>query len=109
MAEKHFPLTNKALFNIGDIVTHKCQQYRAVIIDADPIFQASGHYNPKTSTKIHTVNENWYRLLIDDSSQETYVKESLLLLESSKMKINNPRVTHHLIYNNGGYKPKKSS
>lgn len=36
-----------AQFNIGDLVIHKHSRYRAIVVDVDPLFQASGRYNPQ--------------------------------------------------------------
>ena len=45
------PFTAKTIkvakFNIGDQVVHQHQGYRGIIIDIDPLFQASGRYNPQ--------------------------------------------------------------
>ncbi|TIE04003.1 DNA-binding protein, partial [Legionella pneumophila] len=38
-----------AKYNIGDLVIHKRIRYRAIVIDVDPIFQASGKYNPRAT------------------------------------------------------------
>ncbi|MCH9690135.1 MAG: heat shock protein HspQ [Gammaproteobacteria bacterium] len=85
-----------AKFNIGDVVLHKQQGYRAVIVDVDPIFQASGQYNPQASQRAFAHRNPWYRLLVDNSRQVTYVEESALLLElnleTKKNSINNPLI-----------------
>jgi heat shock protein HspQ len=103
MAMKSLEKMKVSKFNIGDLVTHKKQGYRAVIIDIDSLFQASGRYNP-LSTQYEFANKNlWYRLLVDESSQETYVKESLLNIDASQNAINNPLVAGHLTHINGEY------
>ncbi|MDF1677888.1 MAG: heat shock protein HspQ [Legionellaceae bacterium] len=81
-----------AKFNIGDVVLHKQQGYRAVIVDIDPLFQASGQYNPQAITRDFAHKNPWYRLLVDNSSQMTYVEESLLLAdpEAKKRPVENP-------------------
>lgn len=87
-------MTREAKFNLGDIVVHKQQGYRAVIVDIDPCFQASGRYNPQTYQRDFAHQNPWYRLLIDESSQMTYVEEPLLQadLENTPTKIKNPRI-----------------
>jgi len=92
-----------AKFNIGDVVVHHRQGYRAVIVDIDPLFQASGRYNPQADKRPFSTQNPWYRLLVDDSSQETYVEEPLLALDSCQLTINNPFVDRYLIYLNGEY------
>lgn len=85
-----------AKFNIGDIVVHNIQGYRAQIIDIDPLFQASGHYNPAAIRKGMAERKPWYRLLIDDSEQMTYVEECYLELDSQALPIQNPKVAAYL-------------
>ena len=93
----------QAKYNIGDIVLHKRQGYRAVVIDIDPLFQASGRYNPQASQRAFADKEPWYRLLVDDSNQMTYVEEHLLLLDPSQNHINNPSVHDYLELDKGQY------
>ena len=92
-----------AKFNIGDLVVHKRQGYRAVVIDVDPLFQASGRYNPQAIKRDFCTRNPWYRLLVDDSSQMTYVEECLLAYDSSLQWINNPKVGHYLEEGQSGY------
>ena len=81
-----------AKFNIGDVVLHKQQGYRAVIVDIDPLFQASGRYNPQAKKRAFAHQNPWYRLLVDKTSQMTYVEEPLLLPdpEAAKHPVDNP-------------------
>jgi heat shock protein HspQ len=75
-----------AKFNIGDIVLHKQLGYRAVIVDIDPLFQASGQYNPQAHQRTFAHQNPWYRLLVDQTSQMTYVEEPHLLLDAATQK-----------------------
>ncbi|HBI21615.1 MAG TPA: heat shock protein HspQ, partial [Legionella sp.] len=61
-------MDKKAKFNVGELVTHLRQGYRAVIVDIDPLFQASGQYNPQACKRDFSKNNPWYRLLVDGSS-----------------------------------------
>lgn len=92
-----------AKFNIGDIVRHSRQGYRAVIIDADPLFQASGHYNPQAASREFATRAPWYRLLVDGSSLITYVEECLLLPDTSGGLIDNPNISLYLERHDGQY------
>lgn len=92
-----------AKFNIGDLVIHKRIRYRAIIIDVDPIFQASGQYNPRANQYEFSTRNPWYRLLVDESSQMTYVEECLLIPDLSEQPINNPNLTSHLKEREGNY------
>lgn len=96
-------MDKEARFNIGDIVLHKKQGYRAVIIDIDPLFQASGRFNPQALKKGFADRKPWYRLLVDESTQMTYVEEQLLLPDASCHSINNPSVDDFLTLSHGEY------
>ena len=92
-----------AQFNIGDYVIHKQSRYRAIVIDVDPLFQASGHYNPQAIKREFATRNPWYRLLVDDSSQMTYVEECMLIADTSQLPINNPHINAYLKENKGHY------
>ncbi|MDP3562282.1 MAG: heat shock protein HspQ [Legionellaceae bacterium] len=94
----------RAKFNIGELVIHQRQGYRAVIIDADPLFQPSGRYNPQACKRDFSTQNPWYRLLVDGCSQETYVEEPLLAGDSSQLTINNPQVEDHLVLQKNKYR-----
>jgi heat shock protein HspQ len=92
-----------AKFNIGDLVVHKRQGYRAVVVDVDPLFQASGRYNPVAAKRDFAIRNPWYRLLVDESNQMTYVEECLLSFDPSRQIIDNPQVEHYLEIAPEGY------
>lgn len=85
-----------AKFNIGDFVIHKRIRYRAIVVDADPLFQASGQYNPQADKHEFATRNPWYRLLVDDSSQMTYVEENMLIADPHPHPINNPHLRQYL-------------
>lgn len=92
-----------AKFNIGDLVIHKRIRYRAIVVDIDPLFQASGSYNPQASQHEFATRNPWYRLLVDDSSQMTYVEENMLIADPSQQPINNPNINNYLREQGGSY------
>ncbi|WP_133129881.1 heat shock protein HspQ [Legionella yabuuchiae] len=96
-------MNKQARYNIGDLVIHKRQGYRAVVIDVDPLFQACGRYNPQAIKRGFETRDPWYRLLVDDSTQMTYVEEGLLLPDNSEQVINNPNVEAYLVVKKGQY------
>ncbi|GGI84895.1 heat shock protein HspQ [Legionella impletisoli] len=96
-------MDKQARYNIGDVVIHKRQGYRAVVIDVDPLFQASGRYNPQAIKRGFEERDPWYRLLVDESTQMTYVEERLLLPDESECVINNPNVEDYLVISKGHY------
>jgi heat shock protein HspQ len=96
-------MSRMAKFNIGDLVVHKRQGYRAVVIDVDPLFQASGRYNPQAIKRGFSERRPWYRLLVDHSSQMTYVEENLLVFDPNIESIDNPNVSYYLEQREGTY------
>lgn len=92
-----------AKFNIGDLVIHKRIRYRAIVVDVDPLFQASGAYNPQAEQHEFATRNPWYRLLVDDSSQMTYVEECLLIPDNNPKPINNPNIPNYLKGQEGDY------
>jgi len=92
-----------AKFNVGDLVIHKRIRYRAIVVDVDPLFQASGNYNPQAEKHEFATRNPWYRLLVDDSSQMTYVEECLLIADTNPKPINNPNIPNYLKGHEGNY------
>ncbi|MCR9191427.1 MAG: heat shock protein HspQ [Gammaproteobacteria bacterium] len=92
-----------AKFRIGDQVVHQQQGYRAVVIDIDPLFQASGRYNPHASKRTFATQHPWYRLLVDNSAQQTYVEEPLLIQDQDPQEISNPHINQFLVLQKGRY------
>ena len=90
-------------FNIGDVVIHKRIRYRAVVVDVDPLFQASGKYNPQADHHEFATRNPWYLLLVDESSQMTYVEECLLIPDTSQQPVNNPNIRNYLMEQEGNY------
>lgn len=96
-------MNGQAKFNIGDCVVHQQQNYRAVVIDVDPFFQACGRPNPQASKRAFTARHPWYRLLVDGSSQMTYVEECWLVRDSHNDWIDNPHLNQYLTAQKGRY------
>ncbi|WP_028388976.1 heat shock protein HspQ [Legionella fairfieldensis] len=92
-----------AKFNVGERVIHTGLGYRAVIIDIDPFFQASGRYNPQACKREFAIRNPWYRLLVDGSSQMTYVEECFLKKDPSQLTIDNPNIKQYLSEYQGNY------
>ena len=99
-----------AKFNVGERVIHIAMSYRAVIIDVDPFFQASGRPNPQACKREFAMRNPWYRLLVDGSSQMTYVEECLLKPDPSELAIDNPNIRRYLDLDEqqGNYHPNAS-
>lgn len=96
-------MKDRAKFNVGERVIHLKLGYRAVVIDVDPLFQASGRYNPQAYKREFATRNPWYRLLVDGSSQMTYVEECFLRTDPSELAIDNPQIKQYLNESQGGY------
>lgn len=101
-------MNKTAKFNIGDLVIHKRIRYRAVVVDIDPLFQASGNYNPQADKHEFATRNPWYRLLVDDSSQMTYVEENLLIADPEQHPIDNPNIANYLSGQEGSYRSSRA-
>jgi heat shock protein HspQ len=82
-------MKDTAKFNLGEHVIHINQGYSAVIVDVDPYFQASGRYNPQALKREFATRNPWYRLLVDNTSQLTYVEECLLKRDPRRSDLGN--------------------
>lgn len=98
-------MKDSAKFNVGERVIHIQHGYRAVIIDVDPLFQASGRVNPQAQKRAFATRNPWYRLLVDNSNQMTYVEECHLKRDPSPLAIHNPQVKNYLNEQEGNYHP----
>ncbi|MBA3536259.1 MAG: heat shock protein HspQ [Tatlockia sp.] len=98
-------MKDSAKFNVGERVIHIQHGYRAVIVDIDPLFQASGRINPQAHKREFATRNPWYRLLVDNSNQMTYVEECQLKRDPSQSTIDNPQVKKYLNEQAGKYHP----
>ena len=84
--------TVEALFSVGQVVTHTLFHYRGVIVDADPRFQGSEDWYLEVAQTRPPKDRPWYRVLVHNSRQETYVAERNLESDASGEPINHPMV-----------------
>ena len=64
-----------AMFEIGQIVHHRMFDYRGVVLDVDPNFQGGEEWYEKMARSSPPKDQPWYHLLVDNSSNTTYVAE----------------------------------
>ncbi len=84
----------KALrFQIGQIVRHKKFNYRGVVVDADLVFNLSEEWYQRIARSRPPKDQPWYRVLVADSRDETYVAERHLEPDESGAPIQHPRVS----------------
>jgi heat shock protein HspQ len=96
---------NTVKYAIGQVVRHNKQHYRGIIIDVDYSFQPQGVHSPIMIKRNIATEHPWYRVLVDNSNHITYVKETLLNVESNDEPICHPELTKYLKEHDGQYTP----
>ncbi len=83
------------LFRVGQIVHHLRYGYRGVVVGYDPTCQADdAWYTFQIQGKGHkpTKQQPWYHVLVDGSTNQTYVAEQNLESGDSSWPIDHPMV-----------------
>ncbi len=65
----------EARFAIGDLVNHKLFNYRGVVYDVDPQFALSEEWYETVARSRPPKDQPWYRVLVHNAINETYVAE----------------------------------
>ncbi len=101
--------TLKAGFNLGDIIIHREQKFRGVIVDVDADFQGSQDWYDQYTTNEPAKNAPWYHVLIDEESTMAYVSEQNIYVDSSNTEIDHPMVDDVFEdYKSGHYLPRQT-
>jgi heat shock protein HspQ len=96
---------NEAKFDLGQLVTHKLFDYRGVVVDIDPVFLGTDTWYEKMAKSMPPKDKPWYRVLVNNSLQETYVAEQNLQVDQSREGINHPQVKDYFDqFSDGHYK-----
>ena len=90
-------MTKKAIASIGQVVTHKVLNYRGVVYDVDPVFMLSDNCYKAVAKNRPPKNEPWYRILVHNSSKETYVAQRNLIVDDSGAPIEHPQVDRYFL------------
>ena len=80
----------QAKWNIGQLVHHKLFGYRGVIYDVDPEFMLTDEWYENVARSRPPKDEPWYRVLVDNELQETYVAQQNLEPAADLSPITNP-------------------
>ena len=88
-------MNDTARFSVGDIIHHKLFDYRGVIYDVDPQFMLSEEWYDQVARSRPPKDEPWYRVLVDNGDQETYVAEQNLEADTTGDPVIHP-LTHEL-------------
>ena len=93
-----------AKYNIGQLIKHKIFDYRGVIVDVDPVFQGSDEWYDEVAQSCPPKDKPWYKVLVHNSDQETYVAERNLDNDSSLEPVDHPLIEAYFKrFNDGHY------
>lgn len=84
-----------AKFYIGQIISHQRFNYRGVIVGIDAVFSHSESWYESMATSRPPKDKPWYNVLVDQSSQSTYVAERNLLITEDSRQIDHPFLGHY--------------
>lgn len=91
-------------FSVGELVHHRLFDYRGVIVDVDPDFQATEEWYEAVARSRPPKDRPWYHVLVDGSTQSTYVAERNLEPDTSREPISHPMLEHFFSsFENGRY------
>jgi len=79
-------------FSVGDLIHHRLFGYRGVIVDVDSTFQLTENWYEQVAKSRPPKNQPWYHVLVDGSSQATYVAEQNLEHDDILGPINHPQL-----------------
>jgi heat shock protein HspQ len=82
-------------FTIGQIVRHVRFGYRGVVRDVDSTFSLSEHWYETVAQSRPPKDAPWYRVLVHEASQETYVAERHLVPDASSQPVAHPGLEDH--------------
>lgn len=85
-------MPKQAIATVGQVVRHKLFDYRGVVVDVDPVFMQSEQWYDAVARSRPPKDEPWYRVLVHDSDQQTYVAQRNLVPDPSGEPVNHPRL-----------------
>ncbi len=103
-------MTKTAAVYVGQLIRHKLFGYRGVVFDVDPVFMFSDEWYEMTARSRPPKDEPWYRVLVHDSTQETYVAQCNIEPDNSGEPIEHPEIDRYFAeFLNGRYIPARRS
>ena len=97
-------MTKEAVVSVGQLIRHKLFHYRGVVVDVDPIFMLSEEWYERIAKSRPPKDEPWYRILVHDSGQNSYVAQRNLEPDACVDPINHPALSRHFSeFTNGRY------
>lgn len=92
-------------FSVGELVHHRLFDYRGVVVDVDPEFQATEEWYQAVAKSRPPKNRPWYHVLVHDAYHATYVAERNLEPDESQQPIQHPLLERLFIgFENGRYR-----
>lgn len=82
----------EARFAIGDLVNHKLFNYRGVVYDVDPQFALSEEWYETVAVSRPPKDQPWYRVLVHNAINETYVAERNLEPDGTEDPVSHPLI-----------------
>ncbi len=77
----------------GQLVSHRCCGYRAVVVDFDMACRADDQWYESNQTQPDR-DQPWYHLLVDGASINTYAAQQNLAPDNSERPIDHPLVEY---------------
>ena len=91
-------------FAVGELVHHRLFDYRGVIVDVDPDFQATEEWYRAVAKSRPPKDKPWYHVLVHESFHTTYVAEMNLERDENRHPIEHPMVEQFFTrFENGRY------
>jgi heat shock protein HspQ len=87
--------TRCARWSIGQLVHHRLFDYRGAICDVDAQFMLSDEWYEQVARSRPPKDEPWYRVLVDGTTQETYVAQRNLEADNSLRPIEHPLTDYY--------------
>ncbi|MBR9909707.1 MAG: heat shock protein HspQ [Gammaproteobacteria bacterium] len=95
---------NRAKFAVGDLVHHRLFDYRGVVVDIDPGFQASEEWYQAVAKSRPPRDQPWYHVLVHGAVHTTYVAERNLEHDTLGEPITHPLLAQFFSrFENGHY------
>lgn len=83
------------VFSIGQLVQHCKFGYRGVVVDIDLEFGLSSQWYEQVARSRPPRDRPWYRVLVHDSDQVTYVAERHLEEDDAGGQVHHPQIEEY--------------
>jgi heat shock protein HspQ len=84
--------TRHAKYGVGELVHHRLFNYRGVVVDIDPVFMRSDEWYERVARSLPPKDQPWYRVLVHNTTGETYVAERNLTHDMALDSVEHPLI-----------------